>query len=115
MDKKKSDKIYGIIFILLLWAVTIWLVYPLFTLKSIEISFAKEYIYRSAAGIAILIILFGKTVFDLFFSSAVSRKKQWANTILLTLYSMFIAGGIIYMVARMVILYMNSQDYGNVF
>lgn len=115
MDSKRSDKILGIVFILVLWVVIIWLVYPLFTLQSIDINFAKEYIYRSAAGIAIMIILFGKTVFDLFFSQAVSRKKQWLNTILLTLYSMFIAGGIIYMVARLVVLYINSQDYGNVF
>lgn len=115
MDNKRSEKVLGIIFILLLWVVIVWLVYPLFTLRSIDINYAKEYIYRSAAGIAIMIILFGKTVFDLFFNRAVTRKKQWLNTILLTLYSMGIAGAIIYMVARVVVLYINSQDVGDIF
>jgi hypothetical protein len=106
----KSNKKLGIIFMLILWIVTAWLLYPLVVLDSVDMDSAKEYFYRSAIGIAIMIILFGKTAFDLFFPQVVSKKVPLINTIFLTLYSLLIAGGVIFMVSRMIMLYINNQE-----
>jgi hypothetical protein len=97
-------------FILLIWLIAAWLFYPLFTLNAVEIANAKAYLYRSAIGIAIMLILFGKTVFDLLFPQSVSEARSILNTVFLALYSLVIAGGIIFMVARMIVLYIRSVD-----
>ncbi len=98
--------------ILLLWLVTAWLLYPLITLDRIGVADAKEYLYRAAVGIAIMLILFGKTVFDLLFPTSLSEARSFLNALFLTLYSIAIAGGIIFMVARMIVLYIRSGDLG---
>ena len=105
----------GILFTLCFWLITAWLVYPLVSLDKVDIGNAKHYLYRSAAGIAIMIILFGKTVFDLFFPQMVTRNVPLLNTIFLTFYLLAIAGGIIFMVSRMIVLYIRSQDTGTIF
>lgn len=106
----ETNKKLGVVFMLILWIVTAWLLYPLVVLDSVDMGNAKEYFYRSALGIAIMIILFGKTAFDLLFPQVVNRKVPLINTVLLTLYSLFIAGGIIFMVSRMILMYINKQD-----
>lgn len=109
-NKMETNKKLGVVFMLILWIVTAWLLYPLVVLDSVNMGNAKEYFYRSALGIAIMIILFGKTAFDLLFPQVVNRKVPLINTVLLTLYSLFIAGGIIFMVFRMILMYINKQD-----
>ena len=109
---KKASKIG---YILLLWCFTAWLFYPLFTLNAIQLANAKAYLYRSAMGIAIMLILFGKTIFDLFFPQSVSQTRSILNTIFLALYSIFIAGGVIYMASRIIVLYIRSSDTGSPF
>jgi hypothetical protein len=116
MQRARSNrKTFPILLTLSLWLITAWLVYPLVTLDSVDAGNAKQYLYRSAAGIAIMIILFGKTVFDLFFPQMVSRNVPLLNTIILTIYSLLIAGSIIFMVSRMIVLYIRSQDTGSIF
>ena len=95
--------------LMVLWAITAWLLYPLVVLDSIQMNNAKEYLYRSAVGIAILIIILGKTIFDLLFPQSVNRKVPIVNTIFLSLYALVTAGGIIFLVSRMIILYMKSR------
>ncbi len=95
-------------FILLLWLMAAWLFYPLFTLNAVQIANAKTYLYRSAIGIAIMLILFGKTIFDLLFPQSVSEARSLLNTVFLALYTLVIAGGIIFMVSRMIVLYIRS-------
>jgi hypothetical protein len=102
-------------FILILWLFTAWLFYPLFTFNAIELANAKTYLYRSAIGIAIMLILFGKTIFDLLFPQTVSKARSILNTIFLVLYSIFIAGGVIYMASRIIVLYIRSSDTGSPF
>ncbi|MFB0564930.1 MAG: hypothetical protein ACETWK_04550 [Candidatus Aminicenantaceae bacterium] len=99
-------------FVLILWLITAWLLYPLIILDSVNIKNAKEYLYRSAVGIAIMLILFGKTIFDLLFPQAISKKMSLLNTIFLTLYCMALASGIIFMVSRMIVLYLKRGDSG---
>ncbi len=106
---------YRVIIIIGLWVFTAWLFYPLFTLNAIQIANAKLYLFRAAIGIAIMLILFGKTIFDLFFPQSSSHAKSALNTIFLAVYSFVISGGIIYMVARMIVLYIRSIDTGSPF
>ena len=108
----KSKKAFNFGFILILWIITAWLLYPLVVLDRVEMTNAKEYLYRSAIGIAIMIILLGKTIFDLLFPQAVMRKVPLVNTIFLTLYSLAIATGIIFMISRMIIMYVKNNDSG---
>jgi hypothetical protein len=70
---------------------------------------AKQYLYRSAFGIGLMIILFGKTVFDLLFPQVTNRRIPVINSIFLIVYSFFMAGGIIYMVTRLIVLYIRTQ------
>ncbi len=109
--KKASQAIV----ILFLWVFTAWLFYPLFALNAIQMANAKLYLFRAAIGIAIMLILFGKTIFDLLFPQASSEAKSILNTVFLAVYSFAIAGGIIYMVARMIVLYIRSIDTGSFF
>ena len=102
-------------FIVALWIFTVWLFYPLFTLDAIQMANAKLYLFRAAIGIAIMLILFGKTIFDLFFPQSSTEAKSLLSSIFLVVYSFLIAGGIIFMVARMIVLYIRSIDTGSSF
>jgi hypothetical protein len=103
------------VLIIILWGITAWLLYPLINLDSVQMENAKEYLYRSAFGIALMLIFFGKTVFDLLFPQVTYRKIPLVNTIFLTLYAFILAGGIIFMVLRMIVLYLNSREDGFLF
>ncbi len=91
------------------WVVIAWLLYPLLVLDSTSTVNAKEYFYRSAIGIAMMIIMFGKTLTDLLFPLDISQKKALSYTVLLTIYSLVLAGGIIYMISRAIAVYLKSS------
>jgi len=101
-----------VIFQVILWGGAAWLLYPLITLDAVTFYNAKAYLYRTAAGIVIMIILLGKTIFDLFFPQEISRKKSLLYSAMLTLYSLAIAGGILFMVVRMAILFFKENRSG---
>ena len=105
-------KTVSIFFLLVLWAVTAWLLLPLIQLDAVNIENAKVYLYRSAAGILIMVILLGKTIFDLLYPQHVSQKKSLLNTVFLTIYSIVLTGGLIYMAARMITGFLQSKDVG---
>lgn len=113
--QKKAKKGFQVFVIAGLWIFTAWLFYPLFTMNAIQMANAKLYLFRAAIGIAVMLVLFGKTIFDLFFPPSSSEAKSLLNTIFLVLYSFFIAGGVIFMVARMIVLYIRSIDTGTSF
>ena len=100
---------------IVLWIIAAWLLYPLVNLDTVQMENAKEYLYRSAFGIALMLIFFGKTIFDLLFPQVTMGKMPLLNTIFLTLYALVLAGGIIFMVLRMIVLYLESQDSGFLF
>ena len=110
-----SKNIRKVGLIILLWLGTAWLLYPLVILDTVNLMNAKEYLYRSAAGIAIMVILLGKTVCDLLFPLEISQKKSIFFMIFLTLYSMAIVGGIIFMISRIMVVYINKTDSGTLF
>jgi hypothetical protein len=103
-----SKKFIRVGFIVFLWGFTAWLVIPLFTLDKVELLRATEYFYRSATGVVIMIILFGKTVFDLLFPLDTSGRKSTVYVALLTLYTIVLAGGIIFMCLRILIVYLSN-------
>lgn len=94
----------------LVWALTAWLVYPLIVLDKVNLRSSLEYFYRAAGGVVIMIILFGKTVVDLLFSQDLSRKKSYLYVAFLTLYSIALAGGIIFVAIRILLLYLNKNS-----
>jgi uncharacterized membrane protein YhdT len=98
---------------IIIWAIIAWLFYPLLVLDSTTTVNAKEYFYRSAIGIGLMIIMFGKTLTDLLFPLDISQKKALSYTIFLTLYSLTLAGGIIYMIARVIAVYLKSSTSTN--
>ena len=105
------DKTLKLGLILILWILTGWLLYPLITLDSVNMHNAEEYFYRSAVGIVIMIILFGKTVFDLLFPQFGKARKTTFNIVFLVFYAFAIASGVIFMIARLVSAYLSNQDF----
>jgi hypothetical protein len=95
---------------LLVWAFTAWLLYPLIVLDTVDLRSSLEYFYRAAGGVVIMIILFGKTVVDLLFSQDLSRKKSYLYITFLTVYSIALAGGVIFMAIRILLLYLNKNS-----
>jgi hypothetical protein len=109
---RKSGKIAGL---LAIWGFTLWLLYPLIFLSTPTLRQASHYFYRSALGIIIMIILFGKTLTDLFFPLDTSRKKELLQVIFLTVYALAMAGGIILIALRLLLLYMKADSEGTLF
>jgi hypothetical protein len=104
-----------LVLIIIIWLITAWLLYPLINLDTVSMENAKEYLYRSAVGLTIMIIFFGKTVIDLLFPQVTLKRMPLLNTIFLTIYSLAIASGIIFMVVRMAVLYVKSKKSGFLF
>jgi uncharacterized membrane protein len=109
----KKDIVF--VLIIILWIVTAWLLYPLIILDSVDMGNAKEYFYRAAIGITMMVIFFGKSIIDLFFPQVTFKKMPLINTILLAVYSFALAGGIVFMVSRIIIMYLKSQKNGFLF
>ena len=104
-----TQKTVHIVAFISVWAATAWLLYPLI-FRLITVQSAKEYFYRSAAGIVLMIIMFGKTLFDLLFPQELSRRRSAFNIAFLTLYTIAMAGGIIFMLLRILMLYLNENS-----
>ncbi|MDH4271920.1 MAG: hypothetical protein OEW18_08080 [Candidatus Aminicenantes bacterium] len=95
---------------LVLWAAAAWFLYPLFNLDNVDMSNVKPTLYRSAMGITILIIFFGKTLYDLVFPWVTNRTIPRLNAVLLTLYLFILTGGIAFVLVRTAALYFKSRQ-----
>src|SRR4030043_936628 len=95
-----SPKFRKVAFFVFIWAVTAWLVLPLLFMKTVTLQEASKYFYRSALGIILLIILFGKTVTDLFFPLDTSRRKSLFQFVFQPVYALVMSGGIILILFR---------------
>jgi hypothetical protein len=105
---KLSKKTWGKIGLVVYWAVIVWLLYPLI-FKIITPMKAGEYFTRSALGVTLLILIFGKTFFDLLFPTELSKARNRLNWLLLSVYTTVMAGGIIFMLVRILALYLNKN------
>ena len=99
-----------IVIFLSVWLFTAWLLMPLITLDKVDLRNSLEYFYRASAGVVIMIILFDKTVTDLLFSQDLSRKKSVLYVTFLTVYSLVLAGGIIFMAVRILLVFLNTSS-----
>jgi len=103
-----KEKIKKLAITLVLWIVVVWLLYPLVTLDSMAKFNLNPYLFRSTIGILIMIIMLGRNVFDLFMPQAFSQKAPASKTVFLVLYSFAMAGIIIFMVSRLIKIYIGS-------
>ena len=101
-----------IVLFLLVWTVTAWLLYPLLVLDNVDMENVKNYFYRSAAGIIIMILMFGKTVIDLLFPPNLSPRKSFVYVSFLTLYTITLAVGVIFLVLRILVVYLKNNPIG---
>ncbi|MBM3295057.1 MAG: hypothetical protein FJY82_11115 [Candidatus Aminicenantes bacterium] len=104
-----SKKPLGLLGVVAFWGITAWLLYPLVFVGEVTTQSVKGFFARSAAGIVIMIILFGKTICDLLFPQDVSRRKSVLSLALLTLYALGMAGGIIFILVRVLLLFLNQN------
>ncbi|MDH4197980.1 MAG: hypothetical protein OEW05_11260 [Candidatus Aminicenantes bacterium] len=95
---------------LVFWAAAAWCLYPLLHLEEVDMSNVKPYLYRSAMGITILLIFYGKTLYDLIFPWVLNRTIPRLNAVLLTLYLAVLTGGIVFFMVRAVVLYLKSRQ-----
>lgn len=105
-----AKRVFDITLFVIVWSFTIWLLYPILTASGLEFWDVKTYFYRTVIGIAIMLIFFGKTIFDLFFPLDSSRGESLLQTIFLTLYGLIVVTGILYIAGRLVVLYFNSSN-----
>jgi len=115
MSKTIRDRGWALALTLALWILAAWLLYPLVNLDRVDMSTVKPYLYRSALGLTLLIIFFGKTLFDLIYPWIYSKKLPRLNAVLLTLYAAALGAGIIFMIIRMAALAMRSRRGGFLF
>jgi len=109
-----SPKFRKVAFFVFIWAVTAWLILPLLFMKTVTLQEASKYFFRSGLGIILLIILFGKTVTDLFFPLDTSRRQSLLHVVFLTVYALVMAGGIILILFRILALYLKSGSAGDI-
>lgn len=105
-----GKKIFDYSLFVIVWIFTIWLLYPILTTSSIEAWDSKTFFYRTVVGIAIMIIFFGKTIFDLFFPLDSSKGESLLQTIFLTIYGLIVVTGILYIAGRLVVFYFASSN-----
>jgi len=115
MASSARNKPWTVALILALWALAAWLLYPLVNLDRVDMSNVKPYLYRSALGITLMIIFFGKTLFDLVYPWVHGKKLPRLNAALLILYAGALGMGLIVMIIRMAALAIRSRGGGFLF
>jgi hypothetical protein len=103
-------KTFDITLFVIIWTFTIWLLYPILTANSLESWDVKTFFIRTVLGIAIMLVFFGKTIFDLFFPLDSSKSESILQTIFLTLYGLLVVTGILYVAGKLVIFYFTSSN-----
>jgi len=101
---------FDISLFVIVWTFTIWLLYPILTTSALDSWNVKTYFYRTVLGIAIMLIFFGKTIFDLFFPLDSSKNESLLQTIFLTVYGLLVVTGILYVAGRLVVFYFASSN-----
>ena len=104
------NKIFDITLFLIAWAFIVWLLFPILTVTAMEFWNTKTFFWRTVLGIALMIVFFGKTIFDLFFPLDTSRKETLLQTVFLTVYGLLVAIGILYIAGRLVVFYFVSSN-----
>ncbi|MCD6193590.1 MAG: hypothetical protein B5M54_10875 [Candidatus Aminicenantes bacterium 4484_214] len=93
-----------------LLAFAFWLLFPLIFSPSISPVNAKNYFFRTLIGILLLLILFGKSVTDLFFPQGLARQVSKIKYLLLLIYSFLLASCILYIAGKLIVLYFQQTQ-----
>ena len=105
-----TKKIFDVTLFFVVWAFVIWLLYPILTVTALDFWNTNTYFWRTVLGIAIMLLFFGKTIFDLFFPLDSSKSESLLQTVFLTAYGLLVAIGILYIAGRLVVFYFTRQN-----
>src|SRR5512136_212076 len=105
----KSERLLGIGLTVLLVMFAVWLVSPFFHLDSSSYGHGKEYGYRLALGLLIMMVFVGKWAFDALAPQGLARKVSNVKAIALILLSLLIMGFIVFIVAQATVLYLKTS------
>jgi hypothetical protein len=103
-----SQKIVGTTLTVIMLLFAVWLVSPFFHLDRSSYAHGKEYGYRLALGITIMIIFVGKWAFDALAPQGLARKVSNAKAVALIALSLLILGFIVFIVAQATVLYLTT-------
>ncbi len=107
---KRADKKEGglsIVVVILFTGAALWMLYPIISAESISPDAAEFFFYRAVGGFGVLIILFGKSLFDLFFPSV--RRVTWLDKTWLIVYSVIIGFSLIVLIGRVLQIVLSNQ------
>jgi len=110
LPRLSPKKTFDITLLLIVWAFTVWLLFPIMTVGAVEFWNVKTYFIRTVLGIAIMLVFFGKTIFDLFFPLDSSQSESLLQTIFLAIYGLLVVTGILYCAGRLVIFYFKGSN-----
>ncbi len=102
-----GERFLSAIIVILLTGAAVGLLYPVITASSITPGRAETFFYRAVAGFGILIILFGKSLFDLFFPG--KRKVSWLDKAWLIVYAGIIGFSLVVLIGRILQIVLSNQ------
>jgi hypothetical protein len=88
----------------------VWLLSPFIKIEPSDYAHGKENVFRLIVGLLILLIILGKQAFDIFFPQGIAEHVSIVKTVLLTIYTIFIIGFMIYVVAQAATLYIQVSS-----
>lgn len=103
-----TNRFVGIGMTLFFLMVALWLVSPFLHVSTIDYSRGKEYGYRLALGLMILIVFVGKWAFDALSPQGLARKVSNVKAVALILMSLVIMGFIVFVVAQATEMYLRT-------
>jgi uncharacterized protein YybS (DUF2232 family) len=88
--------------------IAIWLLFPFIKIDQSDFAHAKQYVYRLALGVMILIIMLGKMGFDVFFPQGIAQKVSNVKSALFIIFGILILAFVIYIIIQAGSLFMST-------
>lgn len=95
-------------FLLIVFAV--WLVSPFFSIDRSDYGHGREYGYRLALGVLIMIVFIGKWTFDVLAPQGLARKVSDFKAVGLIVLSLAVMGFIVFIVAQAASLFLRTAE-----
>jgi len=80
--------------------IAFWLLFPFIKIDQSDFVHAKQYVYRLALGMMILIIMLGKMGFDVFFPQGIAQKVSNLKSILFIIFGILILAFVVYIILQ---------------
>ncbi len=104
----KKERLIGLSVTVILLVFAVWLVSPFFHIDRSSFAHGKEYGYRLAIGLLILLSFVGKWAFDALSPQGLAIKVSNLKAAALILMSLIIMGFIVFVVAQATVLYLRT-------